>query len=479
MKLHSVKTAVCMLCVPVVLLLTCSAWAFEINKDGQALVSKASSAYASDLRNRPVVTDPVVLEYCKSIVKRLVPEDRQPPSGVCLSVTVIDSPRPELYAYVDGHLVMTTAVVYGMDNEAQLAGVMAHEVAQLVEAYYIQMYQEIKAAERRKRTAAAAGSLLGAMLDIAVDYTVGMENIRATERAYYGEDTYRETRENILALRSAQSAYYSIADVMKSIPSADDTGQWIDPRQRFEPVCDAQGMVYTARAGYDVSEVAKGWEKIQHINNALAKKRAQGLGALGDQAHAFEGLTEIRMQRLRQALGAEGLIQTLSDAPSSRVGFAEALVHMKEVRDAQPGSLRDKAEARYVAFVQKTLLPKANQALLNDDHDQALSLYRTLYDKGIITAPVAYGLAKGMLDDFAFAASNAQKKEAEGYFREAIRLDSNYVPAYRGLGELYEDWERYEDALEAYSAYLQKAPDAADHKRIQRKVKMLKRKAMR
>jgi tetratricopeptide (TPR) repeat protein len=394
-------------------------------------------------------------------------------------VTVIDSPKPELYAYVDGHLLITTGILYGMDNEAQLAGVVAHEVAQLVEGYYVNMYQEIKAAERRQRRRAAAAGLLGAMLDIAVDYTVSVETMRARERYYSGEDTYRRTREKIIALHAAEAAYYSLGDVIASIPSEDKNGQSIDPRERFEPVSDAQGMVYMALAGYDVSEAAKGWEKIQSINNAIAMQRERAMGAFSDQMHSMEALMELQMQRLRQSLGADGLVQTLSDTPPSRVEFAQALVDMKEVKAAQQGRQSNKAGASYVAFVQKALLSKADQALLDEDYDQALSLYEILYDKGVITAPVAYGVAKGMLGDFAFGASTAQKTEAEKHYREAIRLDSNYALPYRGLGELYEDWERYEDAIDAYSSYLQKAPNAADHKRIERKIKTLKRKAMR
>jgi len=58
-------------------------------------------------------------------------------------------------------------------------------------------------------------------------------------------------------------------------------------------------------------------------------------------------------------------------------------------------------------------------------------------------------------------------------------MDKKFAPAYRGLGELYEDWDRYADALEAYRAYLKIAPRAPDAKRIKRKLKTLKRKAER
>jgi len=285
--------------------------------------------------------------------------------------------------------------------------------------------------------------------------------------------------EKMVAVHAAENSFYSISDVIASIPSVDESGQRVDPRQRFEPVADAQGMEYMALAGYDVTEAAKGWENILRINNALSKKQALAMGDFAQQMQAMQGLMETNMQRMRQSLGASGLVQTLSDAPPSRAGFVRTLVNLKEVQAASEKQKQDKGKTSYMVFVLKTLLPKAEKALLDEDYDQAMVLYQTLYDKGERTAPVAYGLAKGMLGDFAFGASNAEKTKAERRYQEAIGLDPKFALPYKGLGELYEDWERYEDAIEAYSAYLEKALQANDHNKIERKIKMLKRKASR
>ena len=105
--------------------------------------------------------------------------------------------------------------------------------------------------------------------------------------------------------------------------------------------------------------------------------------------------------------------------------------------------------------------------------------YRLLYERGIRTAPVAYGMAKSRLGDFAFGASRAELKEAEFAYMEAARLDPTYADPYKGLGELYEDTERYEDAAKAYSRYLKLRPKADDRKRVERKIKVMERKANR
>ncbi len=58
-------------------------------------------------------------------------------------------------------------------------------------------------------------------------------------------------------------------------------------------------------------------------------------------------------------------------------------------------------------------------------------------------------------------------------------MDKKYAEPYRGLGELYEDWERYGDAVNAYNTYLKLAPRASDRGKIERKISSLKRKAAR
>lgn len=462
-----------------ILLAAPAALAFTINQDGKDLIQQASQAYVSDMRDRPRVTEPGIEDYAEKIARRLVPRDKNPPPGVTLKVTVLESPKPELYSYVDGNLIVTTGALFAMENEAQVAGVLAHEVTNLVEGYYIQIYQEIKAAERRQRRKAAASALVGALLDVAVDYTVEVETIRQTERLFSGERTYSETLRRLAALEAARSAYYSITDVISSIPPKDEKGNWIDPRQRFEPVADAQGMEYLALAGYDTAEAARGWENIHRINNNIAREQEQALGPWASQLREMQGLMQINMRRLRQSLGASGLVQTLSDAPPSRARFVAKLTNLKEVKEAEKVHGRKKGKAEYVAFVKRITLPRAEKALEEENYEQAYADYRTLYDKGIRSAPIAYGIAKSKLGDFGFGASVAEKREAEKRYKEAARLDPHYALPYRGLGELYEDWERYEEAAQAYGKYVKLAPKAKDRRRIERKIKVLKRKASR
>lgn len=47
-------------------------------------------------------------------------------------------------------------------------------------------------------------------------------------------------------------------------------------------------------------------------------------------------------------------------------------------------------------------------------------------------------------------------------FREAVRADPDYAPAYLGLGKVYDKMGHYQKALEAYKAYLNDLPSDRD-----------------
>ena len=453
--------------------------ALEINDDGRALIIEAQQAYRSDMEHRPVITDTTITSYAADIVKNLSPKEKKPLPGVNLSVTVLESPQPELYSYVDGHIVMTLGVLYAMDNEAQLAGVLSHEVATIIDGYYISMYQEIKAAERNERRKAAVGALFGGLLDVAVDYAVDMESIDLEDEWLSGGATYSKTMKKLAGIHAARATYYSIKDVVASIPEKDDKGQWIDPRLRFEPIADAQGMEYTALAGYDCRETAKGWKNLYQIKSSMLKEQTNALGPWADQLRQTQRLMQMNMNRMQQSLGSSGLVQTRSDVPPTRAEFVSQMTNLKEVQAAEKKKKPLTGQTGYQTFLEKSLMPRAEKEMADENYAKAYGSYKALWEKGIRTAPIAYGMAKCKLGDFAFGASEAEKKEAEKTYKEAAHLDPNYALPYKGLGELYDDWERHGDAVKAYKTYLTINPMADDRKQIERKIKTLERKANR
>jgi predicted Zn-dependent protease len=456
-----------------------AAAAFELNDDGRALIQEARQAYDSEMRDRPVLLDASVGQYVRQVVDKLIPKDRSLPQGIRVSVTVLDADAPELTTYVDGHLVISSGLVFGVDNEAQLAGMLAPQVAHLTEGYYLALYQQIKAAQRSERRKAAVGAIFGVLLDAAVDYTVDVHSIELTDQVMSGQATYGETMKRLAALQAGQQAYYGIKDVIESIPAKDDQGRPMDPRLQFEPMADAQGLVFVAQAGYDPAESPRGCDNITRIRQTRLKEQERMMGAFAQQLRDQRSLMEAAMARLRQNLGGGGLVQTMGLLPPSRGRYLASLMGMQEIRTAVARGNLQTGQKAYQTFLGKILLPRARTALAEERYNDAHKDFQRLYARGVRTAPVAYGLAKSKLGDFAFGASAAELKAAAKAYREAIKLDPSFAEPHRGLAELYSDTDEYEKAVKAWQTYLRLAPATPDRRKIERKIKMLKRKAQR
>ncbi len=448
----------------------------EVNNDGRALIAQGAQAYAEEMRDRPVVTDEAYMSYLHKVMKKLQGNDK-PPAGVVPRITVINAPAPQVYSYADGNIVITSAAVLSADNEAQLAALMAHEMAHVMDGHYILLYQKIKAAERKQRILATAGAIFGAVLDSAVDYAAEVESAKQMDRVMKGEETYLSAMESQAKIGAAQSAYYGVKEAIANIPEKDAKGDRIDPRQRFEVVADIQSMVLLAKAGYDPSQASGAWKNVRDLSSSRIAEKEQVLGDMAEQLKQIQAMMRMMQQQMQTSLGQSGLTRTIGDTPPSRPQLVAGYVGLKEVREALKGAQGNQGAKPYRRFISKVLLPRAERLMDEERYQQAEADYRNLYRKGFRDAPVLYGVAKCALGDFAFAASEGEKKEAEKLFIEATKKDRKYAASWKALGELYEDWERYEDAMAAYRGYLKSAPSARDRKKIQRKIKSLKRKA--
>jgi predicted Zn-dependent protease len=241
----------------------------EVNEDGRELIAQGAQSYAEEMRDRPVVTDEAYLSYLQKVVKNLQGSD-MPPAGVVPRVTIVNAPMPQIYSYPDGNIVITTAAVLSADDEAQLAALLAHEMAHIMEGHYILLYQKIKAAERKQRFMATTGAIFGAILDSAVDYATEVESAKQIDRVMKGEETYLSAMKSQAKISAAQSAYYGVKEAIANIPEKDANGDWIDPRLRFEVVADIQGIVILAKAGYDPAQASAAWKNVRDLTKSAA-----------------------------------------------------------------------------------------------------------------------------------------------------------------------------------------------------------------
>ena len=77
-------------------------------------------------RDARLITDPVVTEYVNRVAQNLV---RNSDAKVPFTVKVIDSEEVNAFALPGGFFYVNSGLILAADNEAELAGVMAHEIA--------------------------------------------------------------------------------------------------------------------------------------------------------------------------------------------------------------------------------------------------------------------------------------------------------------------------------------------------------------
>src|SRR5258707_2337104 len=73
-----------------------------------------------------LVTDPVIVEYVNRIGQNLV---RNSDARVPFTIKVIDSDEINAFALPGGYFYVNSGLILAADDESELAGVMAHEIA--------------------------------------------------------------------------------------------------------------------------------------------------------------------------------------------------------------------------------------------------------------------------------------------------------------------------------------------------------------
>lgn len=90
--------------------------------------------YASEIdRSAKMVTDPVVNEFVNRLAQNVA---RNSDLTIPLTVKVIDSPELNAFALPGGFLYVNSGLVMAADEEAQVAGVVAHEIAHVAARHW-------------------------------------------------------------------------------------------------------------------------------------------------------------------------------------------------------------------------------------------------------------------------------------------------------------------------------------------------------
>jgi predicted Zn-dependent protease len=142
---------------------------------------------------------------------------------------VLESPVVNAFSAPGGYVLVTRGLLHDVENEAQLAGVLAHEIAHVSRRHALDVYKTVKANQCRMDVAAAlAGDVAAASLD---------KSIRENSGGYLDLNDVS----NILALEEMSDA---VVDWVTSKGYASE--------DEFE--ADQDAMALLVSAGYDPNE---------------------------------------------------------------------------------------------------------------------------------------------------------------------------------------------------------------------------------
>ena len=79
-----------------------------------------------------VIKDPVLTDYVNRVGKRLVATREAQESGFPFTFEVVADPSSNAFALPGGPMFINTGLLRAVDNEAQLAGVMGHEMSHVI-----------------------------------------------------------------------------------------------------------------------------------------------------------------------------------------------------------------------------------------------------------------------------------------------------------------------------------------------------------
>jgi predicted Zn-dependent protease len=159
--------------------------------EGQRRMWYAAEQLEDSIRKRNLVYENAELtSYAQSVLDRLYPEFKG-----TLQVRLLDSPHLNAFCLPNGHIYFNTGLLVRLDNEAQLATVLAHEGAHFIHQHSL-----------KQRNSVDGTVLVGTGLEILTGIPLSGTLLTATVLSSYSQSHENEADEEGFA-RLVQSGY--------------------------------------------------------------------------------------------------------------------------------------------------------------------------------------------------------------------------------------------------------------------------------
>lgn len=388
-------------------------------------------------RDGIVLEDAVANAYITRIGQLLLPKDLVV-ENVAWKFRILRDPQPNAFAMPNGSIYVTTGLIALVDNESQLAAILAHEITHVTRRH---SYMHNRSNRKKFLTmnimsavaAYAPGGAVGGAIWLAM--TVAPFIVVASMFGY-SRDLEREADHR--AIDMMITAEYPPEEVIGTLKllGNDIEGEQIKLFYNDHPELQ---------------------ERIKYLTSYLGERAFKVTPQMGlnrEKKVYFRQMEPVMKHNVQLAINAGRF--------RSAVYFAQRLV---EFRPESAENVFLQAEAYRALGPRTTQL--TDRDLTNSAKKDAAKKRekRTLEEEERDLLATAVGQENWK--------ANQQKAE-ENYLR-ALSMDDPFPTAHRGLGMLYEKLGRAADALDHYEKYVELVPSAIDRERFQKRIETLRK----
>ena len=383
------------------------------DKDEVRLFEESDDLVRELDRKGMIVEDPGIQAYLDDVGSKLVP----PPAGKRLGFrfVVIRDPTMNAFALAQGVICIHSGILARLENEAQLAQVLGHEISHTVLRHQL---RALRGLEHRE----ASANIVGA----------------------------------VLASGAAVFAGRAGADLASIVAGATYGAAVMGYGRDLEREADRRGALLAAHAGYRAEEIPRLFTVLNEIDDP---------GGLEDFFYANHPSNASRARDI------ESLIQS-GEIPTRPDG----VVHAERYRQATRRLTLENVELRLAAAHYRYALQEA-EILLRRAPDDAQVQYLVAEAHRRI-ADDAEGAARedAMRHRKAYQVSMAgafrqrsaaERESARRGFRRALELDPTLIRAHRGLGLLAQEEGNEGEARRELGVYLASRSGVEDRKYIE------------
>ena len=390
----------------------------RLEKDEKDLIRRSDRAEEELRRQGMILNNSKIKQYIESVADKLIPSGM--PGSVNFHFGVLRDPTINAFAFAQGGIYVNTGLLARLENEAQLALVLSHEIAHTVERHQLKFLRSYKNKTIAAKTAelilfpaavaaggGGAGSLISTILGLTYAATV----------TGYGRENEEEA--DIEGLRLMARAGYSLDDAIRLFELLDEVK---DPG-----VLD--GFFFGSHPPLKT--------RLQYTRNAIKSGEVVG-------SHQGEVISEL-YQSNTEMIALENI--------SLRLRARHYQYAIKEVQRAmkrygkKPALYYYKGEAHYhLATDPEGGAKEAAFRMRKNETDQST------------------------IESFKKKAPEELKNALESY-RLALELDPSFVDVHRGIGLVAYAQGDKEIALSELSQYLEKTSKVSDRRYIDNIIK--------